>query len=374
MPTTYETTDLPAWPVYALTVRDDGRVDASGPLVPAAGHPNRASAIDTVAGAAARLGRPVRADAMEPDGAVWHLVISPDGTVGELPGDGQRAKAPRRRTEKPGRPENAATEPAAARVPAVTGEAADARASASVPARAVEADVLRPEPAVTASVRPDPPAVTGSSYDPVPPSSSNFGPPAAASAGLAPEAESPAQTGAYAKSLALVTDLLEAGHVDEAAALVARLDEEASGDLGISHPDALRIREIRARVTALAGSPVAGVLLFRDVAERWHYQGDAEQAEAAAVRAETLWLQITDLDPALSAGIAVVRLRNQIPGEGGESLAAALEHKAWLEAATGAAHGRQPREHAAAVPSGAARTQGPALSWERPAQETPTAT
>ncbi|BCL25517.1 hypothetical protein ACFFS2_08815 [Streptomyces aurantiacus] len=372
MPTTYETTDLPAWPVYALTVRDDGRVDASGPLVPAAGHPNRASAIDTVAAAAVRLGRPVRADATEPDGAVWHLVISPDGTVGELPGDGQRARAPKRRTEKPDRTENPATEPAAARVPAVIDETADARVPASVPARAVEADVPRPEPAVTPSVRPDPPAATGSSYEPVPLSTSHFGP-AAASTGLAPEAGPPAGTGAYAKSLALVTDLLQAGHVDEAAALVARLDEQASGDLGISHPDALRIREIRARVTALAGNAVAGVLLFRDVAERWHYQGDAEQAEAAAVRAETLWLQITDLDPALSAGIAVVRLRNQIPGEGGESLAAALEHKTWLEAATGAAHGRPPRQHAAAVPSGGARTRSPALSWERPAQETPTA-
>jgi hypothetical protein len=159
------------------------------------------------------------------------------------------------------------------------------------------------------------------------------------------------------------------GRVSEAGALAARLDEQAAGVLGLSHPDALRIREIRARVTALTGDAVGGVQLFRDVAERWHYQGHAEQAEAAAIRAETLWLQITDLTPALSAGIAVVRLRNQIPGKGGKALTAALEHQASLEAASCAAEGEEPRMNASAVPPAIPRVQPPARSWERPAQE-----
>ncbi|MGW1563640.1 hypothetical protein ACWCQ1_45320 [Streptomyces sp. NPDC002144] len=155
--------------------------------------------------------------------------------------------------------------------------------------------------------------------------------------------------------MALITDLLQSGRVREADAFAAWLDEQVAGTLGVSHPDALRIREMRAHVTALAGKTVVAVLMFRDVAEPWHYQGGAEQAEAAAARAETLWLQMCDLAPALSARTAMVRMRNQIPGERGQALTAALEHRTWLEAAAGAA--------------GSAEIQDRALSWERPAQE-----
>ncbi|MBQ1094399.1 hypothetical protein KBY47_35590, partial [Streptomyces sp. B93] len=93
-------TEVPAWPVYSLTVDDDGRVLASGPLVPAARHPGRAGAIGAVAAAAARLGRPVRARATEPDGTVWLLAVSPDGAVAELPGGGRRERVSRRRGDK----------------------------------------------------------------------------------------------------------------------------------------------------------------------------------------------------------------------------------------------------------------------------------
>ncbi|WP_210594202.1 hypothetical protein [Streptomyces sp. GESEQ-35] len=72
------------------------------------------------------------------------------------------------------------------------------------------------------------------------------------------------------------------------------------------------------------------VSLYRDVAERWHYRGDSERAEAVASRAQVLWLQITRLDQALSVGDGVIRMRNQIPGEDGDALNAALEHRASL--------------------------------------------
>ncbi|WP_367318310.1 hypothetical protein [Streptomyces sp. HUAS ZL42] len=311
MPTTHESTEVPAWPVYALAVHDDGRVEASGPLVPMTRHPSRTSAIGTVAAAAARLGRPVRARATEPDGTVWHLAISPDGAVSELPGGGQRARAPKRGDGRPpAHPARAATAPA-----------------------------------------------------------------------RAPGAEPDPRTGpdAYAESLALVTEHLQAGRVDRAAELAALLDDQAADTLGVSHPDALGIREIRARVAVLAGDVVGGVRLFRDVAERWHYRGDSERAEAAAARAETVWLQITDLDTALSAGIGVVRLRNQIPGEDGSALTAVLEHQAWLAAARAADREPLPRAHPAkplprALPaadrSTKARGRRPMPSWERPAQDT----
>ncbi|WP_326798182.1 hypothetical protein OG946_24630 [Streptomyces sp. NBC_01808] len=318
-----ESTDVPSWPVYALTVHGDGRITASGPLVPVAGHPTRAAAVAEVAAAAARLGRAVRAEATEADGTVWHLVISPDGAVGELPGgaqhgkppSGRRARAPRKRDDRP---------PAGA----------------------------QPEP------------------------------------------------GAYAESLAQVTEHLKAGRIDEAATLATRLDEQASGSLGVSDSDALRIREVRARVTAVAGDAVGSLKLFRDIAERWHYRGEGERAEAAATRAETLWMGITDVDTALSAGDTMIRLRNQLPGETGEALAAVLEHQAWLTAARDEG-GPQPQHRPAAPASsapppaavdspsatpatpatsataggaGAVRPRRPMRSWERPAQDIPAAT
>ncbi|RRR86549.1 hypothetical protein [Streptomyces sp. RP5T] len=340
-------------------MHDGGHVDASGPLVPEAKHPDRASAIDVVASAAARLGRPVRAKATEADGTVWHLVIAPDGTVGELSGDEQqRIRPPKRRTEKNDRAGSKAAEPVAPHLPTRTDQGADTFASALV---------QQVDPTDAASHRTGGATVAASEAEAMPASSSQLGP---ATASARPETGMiKAEAGTYAHSLALVTDLLEGGRVDEAGALAARLDDQAADVLGVSHPDALRIREIRARVTALTGDAVAGVQLFRDVAERWHYQGYAEQAEAAATRAETLWLQITDLASALSAGIAMVRLRNQIPGQDGQALAAALEHQASLEAATGAPGGAGLRKNTPDIPSAPARVQPPALYWERPAQE-----
>ncbi|MEU3255664.1 hypothetical protein [Streptomyces sp. NPDC006997] len=298
MPPAYESADVPAWPVYSLTVHEDGRVVAHGPLVPETRHPSRAGAIGTVAAAAARLDRPVRARATEPDGTVWHLAVSPDGAVEELPGGGrQRDRPSRRRGDR------------------TSGPAAE-RAGSAGPAPESPADARGHGPAPDPRPAPD----------------------------------------AYADSLAQVTAHLKAGRVAQAVELTARLDEQAADTLGVSHPDALGVREVRARVAVLAGDASGGVRLFRDVAERWHYQGDGERAEAAAARAETVWLQITDLDEALAAGIGVVRLRNQLPGPDGSALTAVLEHQAWLAGARGTA-------------PAPGRVRRPTPSWERPAQD-----
>jgi hypothetical protein len=282
MHTTLESRDVPAWPVYTLTVGEDGRVSASGPSIAASWHPTRAAAVGQVAASAAQLGRPVRARATEPDGTEWHLVIFPDGEVAELHGAGPRAKAVRRRQDK--RP-------------------------LTVPADA------------------DPPAAPAPrGHGPRPAGAGRNGPPK-------PETEAETEAGpeAYAETLALIRKHVEAGRVGPAVELAAWLDDQAAHGLGLSHPDALHIRELRAQVTALAGDTAAGVHLYRDVAERWHYRRESEQAETVAARAETLWLQMTDPEKALSTGVAVIRMRNQIPGEGGRALMAALEHQTWLQ-------------------------------------------
>ncbi|MGI5347354.1 hypothetical protein ACQEU8_04075 [Streptomyces sp. CA-250714] len=288
MPTNYEPTEVPAWPAYVFVVRHDGRVGVSGPLRPTIEHPTRSSAIDAVAATARALGRPVRAEATEPDGTVWLLVIAPDGAVSELSGTPTRGKPSKKRNT-----------PAPDANP-------DTDVHVAAPTRDMDAERPGPSPApvpAAASVPVDPPTAPDSLDDAV------------------------ARVDAYAT----------AGRMDEAVALAVQADEHAAHALGLSHPDALRVREARARITALAGDPVGGVRLYRDVAERWHYQGADEQAEASAARAHTLWTQISDLDAALSVGLAMVRLRNQIPGEHGNGFAAVLDHQARLEAARNAA-------------------------------------
>ncbi|MFD7502283.1 hypothetical protein [Streptomyces sp. NPDC059850] len=286
MHTTHDPTDVPAWPVYALTMSQDGRVAVSGLSVPTSWHPTRAAAVGEVAGAAARLGRAVRARATEQDGTVWHLAIFPDGEVGELPGPAPGPKAGKKRHDK--RPANAS-------------------ATTDSPAVPVAPALPRPGP-----------------------------PPAGAAAPARRQPEPEAGPATYTEILASVREHVEAGRTGPAAELAARLDERAAQDFGVSHPDALRIREVRAQFTALAGDTVAGVELYRDIAERWHYQKADEQAEEAAVRAETLWLEMTDLEMALATGGSVIRMRNQIPGEEGRALIAALERLAWLRETCGA--------------------------------------
>ncbi|MFH8471068.1 hypothetical protein [Streptomyces sp. NPDC017991] len=243
-------------------MRDSGHVDVGGPMMPSTTHPHRSAAIDAVTAVASRLGRPVRAEAVETDGTVWQLAVAPNGAVGEFVGE-QGTRAPERR------------------------------------------DTAAPAPAPPTRHRPQ--SLTQ------------------------PRSQSHGQSHDFADTLILVTGHLDAGRVEMAVELATELDELAADSLGVSHPDALRIREIRARATALAGDPEGGVRLFRDVAERWHYKNESGLAEAAAQHAESLWPRITDLETALSAGLGLVRLRNQMPGQDGAALAAVIEHLSWLE-------------------------------------------
>jgi hypothetical protein len=303
MSTTHEAADVPAWPVYDLTVHEDGRVLVSGPLVPTSEHATRTSALEVIAGVADGLGRPVRATASEPGGAVWRLIVSPGGEVSEVPapaGGPRTARPKKRRTRRPARTANT-----------VGPTAADSGA-------------------------------------PVPPSAARKEP----------------QT--YEDSLDRVRNHLAAGRTEEAVALAALLDTRATGILGVSHPDTLRIREVRARATALAGDTVGGIQLYRDVAERWHYQGNAEQAETVASRTEQFWMRITRVDEALSAGVAVVRMRSQIPGQDGTALAAVLAHRERLLKAHETTSGPVSGERSVAD-APVQRSPRSTLTWERPA-------
>ncbi|MFE9685389.1 hypothetical protein [Streptomyces sp. NPDC006285] len=310
MSTMHESADVPAWPVYDLTVHEDGRVLVSGPLVPVSGHGTRASALDVVVRVAAGLGRAVRATATEPGGSVWRLIVSPEGEVSEVPDGGPRTAGPKkRRSRRRGKPASGG--------------------------------------------------------------STTAGPTTIGSETSVPRSATQKEPQSYEESLDQVENHLEAGRTAQAGALAALLDARATGVLGVSHPDTLHIREVRARATALAGDTVGGIQLYRDVAERWHYQGNAEQAEAVARRADQLWTQITHVEDALTAGVAVIRMRSQIPGPAGQALTAVLAHRDRLLQVRSATN-RPPSRERPVADSPVQHGPRATLTWERPAVDVAT--
>jgi hypothetical protein len=80
MPNTVDPSDVPAWPVVVVELRTDGQINVDGDTfaVPD-GADVRQTAIAAVATTASLIGRPVRAEAREPDGTIWPLIVTPDG-------------------------------------------------------------------------------------------------------------------------------------------------------------------------------------------------------------------------------------------------------------------------------------------------------
>jgi hypothetical protein len=74
---------IPSWPKVTIRLYDDhnAEVKIAGRSHPVNHHDPRQAAIALVTERAAQLGRPVKATAVESDGASWPLVIHPDGQV-----------------------------------------------------------------------------------------------------------------------------------------------------------------------------------------------------------------------------------------------------------------------------------------------------
>ncbi|UGQ09025.1 hypothetical protein LO772_18825 [Yinghuangia sp. ASG 101] len=80
MSTEIDPSDVPVWPVVVMELLTDEhiRVDGDNVAVPPGADP-RETAVAAVAATASLIGRPVRAEAREPDGTTWPLIITPDG-------------------------------------------------------------------------------------------------------------------------------------------------------------------------------------------------------------------------------------------------------------------------------------------------------
>jgi hypothetical protein len=74
---------IPSWPKVTIRLYDDhnAEVKIAGRSHPVNHHDPRQAAIALVTERAAQLGRPIKATAVESDGASWPLVIHPDGQV-----------------------------------------------------------------------------------------------------------------------------------------------------------------------------------------------------------------------------------------------------------------------------------------------------
>jgi hypothetical protein len=74
---------IPSWPKVTIRLYDDhnAEVKIAGRSHPVNHHDPRQAAIQIVSERAAQLGRPVKATAVEADGASWPLIIHPDGQV-----------------------------------------------------------------------------------------------------------------------------------------------------------------------------------------------------------------------------------------------------------------------------------------------------
>ena len=81
---------IPSWPKVTIRLYDDhnAEVKIAGRSHPVNHHDPRQAAIALVSDRAGQLGRPVKATAVESDGASWPLIIHPDGRVEAVETDG----------------------------------------------------------------------------------------------------------------------------------------------------------------------------------------------------------------------------------------------------------------------------------------------
>ncbi|MFJ8166499.1 hypothetical protein ACIRBY_37045 [Streptomyces sp. NPDC096136] len=318
---------VPAWPLYELRAADDGTVTLTGPVIRDGTHPGRREAIEAVARIASTHLKPpraVRAEAIDPDGTVWPLIIDPDGEAIEA-GPARQPNAGRRRKKK--------TAAVSAHQPPPQGPAHDdPPAAMNVPALEPRTPQrLVPDPRQHAET-PQPHPSANDAHSPGPEASQT--PPPAPPA--APAAASQQPDDSAAATYTRIRHLAEAGRLDDARSLAAALDDAMSRAHGPSHHEALKAREVLAHIAAEGGDTAGAIHLYRDVAERWWHKGLHHEAEQAACRAHSLWLRIADPDQAITAGQAVIRMRTQIPGEDARAYRQAARYMERLVAAQAA--------------------------------------
>ncbi|WP_436775593.1 hypothetical protein [Yinghuangia sp. YIM S09857] len=263
-----ELNDIPGWPVITIEMGDDAvRVDGEALAVPPGENP-REAAIQATARSARLLGRAVRVEAVEADGTVYPLIVTPEGEVSSVgptvQRQGGRRGLKRKRssaatTSVPQQPQPASQPPAAPRP-------VQAAPPVSTPPAPEPTAEPRPLPAAAgpgrASAEPGPSRPSASPE--IPPAANAVGTPdpqsGAPTAGAENNGRPPRPNSAQSSTLQAIKAAVQAGESAEALRLATELDSdtEAGGD----ETAAIAAREVRAYVALRAGRTGEAVRLF----------------------------------------------------------------------------------------------------------------
>ncbi|MFJ9562764.1 hypothetical protein ACIRQQ_22295 [Streptomyces fuscichromogenes] len=171
---------------------------------------------------------------------------------------------------------------------------------------------------------------------------------AAAAVRLRDTAERPALTD-YRDLVGRIAEAVEAADSDYAVALAASLERRGFSAHGDTALTSLMIRQLRARVCAVAGQHALAADLHRDVALKLLAQRGADDADTqqAAAEADACWRAVFDVEEARRLAPSIVALLRRIlgpdgrPAQDAEKYAAELGALADATAATGPPPGRR---------------------------------
>ncbi|MFB8247637.1 tetratricopeptide repeat protein [Streptomyces sp. NPDC055952] len=132
-----------------------------------------------------------------------------------------------------------------------------------------------------------------------------------------------------AEPVVRINEAVKEGRLDAAAELAEQTVTRASGTLGPEHPEVLRLRELGAYISYLAGDPLRAFRMSLDLAGARRRTGDAEGAYGNVRSAATAWRAVRDAATGLELGHELIALWTELAAEGG----AAAEEIEELESA-----------------------------------------
>lgn len=283
--------DVPAWPVVGIELRADGRIRVDDDMfVVPDGADMRQTAIAAVAATASLIGRPVRAEAREPDGTVWPLIVTPEGQA-IAAGSGQRQPPTARRRGFRGgvlrRPSARSSTPAPPTSPPPAG-------------LAQELPVPLPPPAPgTSAEQPPGPVPPGTQAPP------GVVPRTTLAGASAPEADVTTRT-------ALDRILAELRHGRPAAAhsQAQNLVDQLSEQRGRTDPGTDAAREVLAYTTFVVGDAAGAARIYADLAApRVGSDLTDTHGERLADNAHFCWCRAGNSPEAQEAGARILALR-----------------------------------------------------------------
>ncbi|MFF7795401.1 tetratricopeptide repeat protein [Streptomyces sp. NPDC007991] len=127
----------------------------------------------------------------------------------------------------------------------------------------------------------------------------------------------PAAPALLAEPVARINEAVKEGRIDAAAGLADQTVAEASGTLGPEHPEVLRLRELTAYISYLAGDPLRAFRLSLDLAGARRRTGDAEAAYGNVHSAATAWRAVRDPAVGLELGRDLIGLWTELAAEDG---------------------------------------------------------